>query len=258
MPAADAAEALRLAGDLARTLDQLLSRRSRRRGSASSSPICPSCRPIGRRRSISSRVILADWPRTAARRGRIDLAERRNRLLERASRGAGGSGRRAASSSPPASPPRRRRWRGCCGIVARLERGDGGAARARSRDARRGMGRARAARPDPVTGRRRPPIETHPQFQLKLLLDRMGVGRGEVERWRWGGGRDAPAARSRAIAHAMAPASLHRGMAGSAARRTAADRRARARARRSGRGGAGDRARAARGAGDARRGPRRW
>ena len=47
--------------------------------------------------------------------------------------------------------------------------------------------------PDPVTGRRRRSVETHPQFHLKLLLDRMGVARGEVERWRWGGGRDAPA-----------------------------------------------------------------
>src|SRR3546814_3604916 len=41
--------------------------------------------------------------------------------------------------------------------------------------------------------------ESHPQFQLKLLLDRMGVGRGEVVRWRWGGGKDAPAARTRAV-----------------------------------------------------------
>src|SRR3546814_20832871 len=31
--------------------------------------------------------------------------------------------------------------------------------------------------------------ESHPQFQLKLLLDHMGVGRGEVTRWRWGGGQ---------------------------------------------------------------------
>ncbi len=52
-------------------------------------------------------------------------------------------------------------------------------------------------------------IETHPQFALKLLLDRMGVARGEVTRWRWGGGPDAPsapAARGRAVANAMAPA----------------------------------------------------
>ena len=62
--------------------------------------------------------------------------------------------------------------------------------------------------PDEETGLRRRSIETHPQFHLKLLLDRMGVGRGEVERWRWGGGRDAPAVRSRAIAHAMKPAAF--------------------------------------------------
>jgi ATP-dependent helicase/nuclease subunit B len=60
--------------------------------------------------------------------------------------------------------------------------------------------------PDPVTGRRRPSIETHPQFHLKLLLDGMSVGAGEVRSWRWGGGRDSPAVRSRAIANAMAPA----------------------------------------------------
>ena len=60
------------------------------------------------------------------------------------------------------------------------------------------------------TGRRPRAVETHPQFALKLLLDRMSVGRGEVARWRWGGGRDAPAARSRAIANAMAPAEFTR------------------------------------------------
>ena len=32
------------------------------------------------------------------------------------------------------------------------------------------------------------PIETHPQFHLKLILDRMGVARGEVGNWRGGGG----------------------------------------------------------------------
>jgi ATP-dependent helicase/nuclease subunit B len=62
--------------------------------------------------------------------------------------------------------------------------------------------------PDAETGRRRASTETHPQFHLKLLLDRMDVARGEVERWRWGGGRDAPAVRSRAIGNAMAPAAF--------------------------------------------------
>ena len=93
--------------------------------------------------------------------------------------------------------------------------------------------------PIPATGRRRRPIETHPQFHLKLLLDRMSVGRGEVDRWRWGGGRDAPAARSRAIANAMAPAAFTARWQDAQARRAAPDRGAGARARRSGGGGAG-------------------
>ena len=59
---------------------------------------------------------------------------------------------------------------------------------------------------DPVTKKRKRAIETHPQFALKSLLDRMGVARAEVERWRWGGGRDSPAIRTRAISNAMAPA----------------------------------------------------
>src|SRR3546814_13415892 len=59
--------------------------------------------------------------------------------------------------------------------------------------------------PDPDTGRRARSIETHPQFQLKLLLDRMGINRGEVETWREGGGPDAGAIRGRAVATALAP-----------------------------------------------------
>src|SRR3546814_929258 len=60
--------------------------------------------------------------------------------------------------------------------------------------------------PDPVSGSRRRAIETHPQFALKLLLDRMSVHRDEVAQWRWGGGHDARAARSRNISNAMLPA----------------------------------------------------
>ena len=52
------------------------------------------------------------------------------------------------------------------------------------------------------------PIETHPQFHLKLLLDRMGIHRAEVRPWRWGGGHDSPAVRGRVIAHALTPAAF--------------------------------------------------
>src|SRR6185369_9961960 len=46
--------------------------------------------------------------------------------------------------------------------------------------------------------------ETHPQFHLKLLLDRLGVGRGEVVRWRHSGRAASSPPRARAIANAMA------------------------------------------------------
>jgi ATP-dependent helicase/nuclease subunit B len=61
--------------------------------------------------------------------------------------------------------------------------------------------------PEKVAGRTRS-IETHPQFQLKQMLDRMDLGRDEVTPWRDAGGVDADAARGRAIANAMAPAAF--------------------------------------------------
>jgi ATP-dependent helicase/nuclease subunit B len=45
---------------------------------------------------------------------------------------------------------------------------------------------------------------THPQFHLKLLLDRMGIARGEVQRWRYPGGFSSSPLRGRAVANAMA------------------------------------------------------
>jgi ATP-dependent helicase/nuclease subunit B len=62
--------------------------------------------------------------------------------------------------------------------------------------------------PDPATGRRRRGEETHPQFHLKLLLERMSVGRAELSQWRAASEIDAPPARTRAIATALAPALL--------------------------------------------------
>jgi ATP-dependent helicase/nuclease subunit B len=66
-------------------------------------------------------------------------------------------------------------------------------------------------KPDPVTGRRRRSLESHPQYHLKLLLDRMGVHRSEFDPWRVVSEHDAPPARSKAIASAMAPPELTHG-----------------------------------------------
>ena len=57
--------------------------------------------------------------------------------------------------------------------------------------------------PDPVTGRSLRAQESHPQYQLKSMLDRLGIAREEVTLWRWGGGHDARAARTRNISNAM-------------------------------------------------------
>lgn len=201
----DAAEALRLAEDLARTLDQLLIEEvepARLRGFAADLPDLSlhwqsSLERLG--------IILDQWPALLKERGRIDLTERRNRLLDALAR-------RWRRTPPPGfvvaaginttAPVVAR----LLGVVARLPSGMvllPGVDLAMPEDEWQSLG---PHDPDPVTQRRRPSIETHPQFHLKLLLDRMGIGRAEVERWRWGGGRDAPAVRSRAIANAMAPA----------------------------------------------------
>lgn len=203
----EAAEALRLAGDLARTLDQLLVEEidpARLRGFAAELPDLS----LHWQKSLDRLgVILDQWPRLLAERGRIDLADRRNRLL-------GAVARRWQSAPPPGfvaaagitspAPAIARLLR----VVARL--GEGlvifpGLDLDMAADEWESLG---PHEPDEATGLRLRSIETHPQFHLKLLLDRMSVGRGEVERWRWGGGRDAPAVRSRAIANAMKPAAF--------------------------------------------------
>ncbi|MFN3726878.1 MAG: double-strand break repair protein AddB [Allosphingosinicella sp.] len=198
----DAAEALRLAGDLGRTLDQLIIEEvapTRLRDVAADLPDLA----VHWQSSLATlELILRDWPEELTRLGRIDLAERRNRLLNALER-------RWRNASPPA-------FVCAAGIttsapaVARLLR--------RVALLEQGMVVLPAldlAMPDDEWellgphdgegGRQRRAAESHPQFHLKLLLDRMGVARGEVDTWRWGGGRDAPAVRSRAIGNAMAP-----------------------------------------------------
>lgn len=203
----EAAEALRLAEDLARTLDQLLVEEVDPSSLRSFAAELPDLSLHWQASLDRLGVILDRWPRLLSGRGRIDLADRRNRLL-------GAVADRWRDDPPPgfvvaagissAAPAIARLLR----VVARLD--DGlvvfpGLDLDMAEDEWEALG---PHEPDEAGGLRRRAIETHPQFNLKLLLDRMGVGRAEVERWRWGGGRDAPAIRSRAIAHAMKPAAF--------------------------------------------------
>lgn len=202
--APDAAEALRLAEDLGRTLDQLhveeVDPQRLRQFAQESAELSQHWQTSLDRLA----AILDDWPRELAARGRIDLAQRRNLLLgalARRWRESPPAGFVCAAGITTAAPAVARLLR----AVARLPEGMvvlPGLDLAMPQPEWDALG---PHDPDPETGRREASVETHPQFQLKLLLDRMDVGRGEVTLWRWGGGRDAPAARSRAVANAMAP-----------------------------------------------------
>ena len=58
--------------------------------------------------------------------------------------------------------------------------------------------------PDAETGQVKPAQETHPQYHMKLLLERMSIARGEVMRWPRIGTSGAASKRSRALSNAFA------------------------------------------------------
>ena len=202
---AGTAEAMRLASDLARTLDALLIEEVAPAGLADAASDAPE---LARHWQLSLdrlRAILDRWPALLAARGRIDLAERRNRLL------------RTMAVRWQRSPPKG--FTVAAGIttaapaVAALLR--------RVADMPEGMvvlpGLSLASvMPDEEwdalgpndggPGEATRGEESHPQFHLKLLLERMGVARGEVRLWRASGRSAARAIRGRAVANAMTAA----------------------------------------------------
>ena len=200
----DAGEAVRLAGELARTLDQLLTEGidpERLRGIE----LAPELSDHWRRSLDVLAVILDRWPVELARIDATDATARRNATLMRLSarwRSHPPVGMICAAGVTDSSPAVARLLR----CVSDLPTGlvvFAGLDLAMPGEEWDALG---PHDPDPRTGVRRRSIETHPQFHLKLLLDRMSVGRGEVATWREGGGHDAGAARGRAIANALAPA----------------------------------------------------
>lgn len=207
-PGIDAAEAVRLAGELGRTLDQLLVEQIDPRAMRD---VAVGELSAHWQRSLDLfEIVLNAWPRELERLGRIDLAERRNRLLERVAR--------RWRDDPPdrfvcaagvtdSAPAVARLLRVVAGLPGGMVVFPG---------ADLGMDQAEwdmlgPFEPDPMTGRRRRNLETHPQFHLKLLIERMGVQRGEIDPWRVATELDAPPARSKAIASAMMPAELTKG-----------------------------------------------
>ncbi|MBP2276440.1 MULTISPECIES: double-strand break repair protein AddB [Sphingomonas] len=202
--AIDAAEAVRLAGELARTLDQLLVEE-----------IAPHrLREIELNEAMSAHwqraldlfaVVLDRWPAELQRIGRIDAAERRGLLLQRLAA--------RWDRDPPAGFICAAGITDSAPAVARLLRcvADSPRGMVVLADLATAMDEAEwqalgPHAPDPVTGLTRRSIETHPQFHLKLLLERMSVNRSEVRLWRDGSDHDATVARGKAVANALASA----------------------------------------------------
>jgi ATP-dependent helicase/nuclease subunit B len=193
-----AAEGLRLAADLARTLDALLIEEiapARLRDAVDETA------ELARHweKSLAKlQLIYEAWPSILHGQGAIDLAERRNRLLHALAD-------RWKSDPPPGFT-----------VAAGITTAAPAVAALVGRVARMTAGMVvlpglwlEDVFPDeewsalgPAEGKRGE--ATHPQYHLKLLLDRIGVGRGEVQRWRWSGRAASPPARSRAVANAMA------------------------------------------------------
>jgi len=195
-----ASEALRVAAELARTLDALTIEEVPAARLASIAADDPE---LARHWQVSLerlRVIIDLWPAELERRGLIDLAERRNRLLRATARRWQDKpplGFTIAAGITTAAPA----VTAVLGVVARLP--DGAVVLP-------GLALGDAM-PDEEWDQLGPDADgrgeqAHPQFHLKLLLDRLGVARGEVERWRGGGSAASPAVRGRAVAHAMTAA----------------------------------------------------
>jgi ATP-dependent helicase/nuclease subunit B len=195
-----AAEAFRLASDLARTLDALtieeVDPQSLKTAAAEAEDLAAHWNVSLQRLE----AVLDRWPALLKASGKIDLSERRNGLLRRLAeewRETPPQGFTVAAGITTAAPA----VATLLGRIARMPEG---------MVVLPGLSLANVM-PDEEWDALGPDEQgrgeaTHPQFHLKLLLDRMGIAREEVELWRAGGRSASPAVRGRAVAHAMTAA----------------------------------------------------
>ena len=194
------AEALRLAEDLARTLDSLQIEEvdPRRLNDAAAD-----AGDLAAHWQVSLdrlRAIIDIWPRRLEELGAIDLAERRNLLLHRIAerwKDEPPDGFTVAAGITTAAPA-------IAALVERIAHMPGGMVVLPALNLASVMpgGEWEALGPDESERGE----QTHPQYHLKLLLDRIGMARDEVEQWPASGRAASPPARGRAVANAMAAA----------------------------------------------------
>lgn len=191
------AEALRLARELARTLDALIVERIDPRQLTEAAADAPELAQHWQVSLERLRAIVEQWPRRVRQLGRLDLAERRNLLLARMAqrwRDRPPEGFTVAAGITTAAPA-------VAGLLHRVARMPEGSVVLPALALTRVLPQEEweALGPD-EHGRVE---QTHPQYHLKLLLDRMGVAREEVEVWPSSGRAASPAVRARAVANAM-------------------------------------------------------
>ena len=197
-PGESAAEALRLAGEIGRTIDALEVEKIAPTGLREAVTETDELAAHWERSLARFQSVLDQWSELSAARGLIDLARRRNLLLERLAerwKSEPPSGFTAAAGITTAAPA-------VAAVLARVARMPNGMVVLPGLSLSDAMPDEEwdALGPDD-NGRGE---QAHPQYHLKQLLDRMGIARGEVERWRRAGRAASPAARTRAIANAMA------------------------------------------------------
>ncbi len=196
-------EAYRLANALARAFDQLAV--ERKTGSDLKALQPEDLSGHWQQAFAEFEWLLDSWRTELASRGQIDMAERRNQLLDHVAR--------RWRDVPP------ERFIVAAGIVTNAPAVAGllqtvanlpnGMVVFPGLD--KSLDEVRWNAIGPVDGTRDGdivPQETHPQFAMKLLLHRMGMHIDEVALWRWGSDHDASAQRGRAITTAMLPARL--------------------------------------------------
>ncbi|MCE7797046.1 double-strand break repair protein AddB [Sphingobium sufflavum] len=208
----DTGEAMRLGLALGTTLDQLLVERKTPHDVASL-PVAEALQGHWQTALATLNLLLEAWPRELAARGCIDSADRRNRLfdaLARRWRIAPPPGYLIAAGITTSAPAIAALLR----VVSQLPSGQvvfpdlDLNLTEEQWDAIAPLEPVQAGQSVQGGGPRERAAESHPQFALKLLLDRMGVHRDEVALWRWGSAHDARAARGKAITNAMLPARL--------------------------------------------------
>jgi ATP-dependent helicase/nuclease subunit B len=174
-----AAESWRLAGELGRTLDQLLIEEVDPRSLLELEADTAELAGHQQKAITQLSVLLERWPERLKALGRIDLTDRRNRLLRATARrwqAVPPPGFTVAAGITSAAPA----IASLLEVVARMPDGEV-VLPGLADDRLMPEAQWQALGPEGEAGER--PEPTHPQYHLKLLLERMNVNRAEVRPW---------------------------------------------------------------------------